>query len=195
MPDELARRLVAGHLAAQQRTLDLVAAQLAALLGQLPDLGDDSAARYVAAAVPVVVTGQARAAHLAAGFARSLAPVRAELPVELDVAEVAVTAETAWLASPIVVGRRELADGAGWAAALALAASKAKGYASGDLHVAQRFGLDRGARATGSRARFRKSLAGDACSWCRNVSTTLYRQASSVPFHEHDACSVEPVYD
>lgn len=189
-------RVVAAHLAQQTRVRDLVALQLALLLEQLPALDDPSRDLYVAAAVPVVATGQRRAAELAAGFARAVAPRLDERPAALDVDRILVTGETAWLGSPILVARRQLADGGSFADAITLAASKARGYATGDLQVAARYGLERGAAATGARVRgYRKSLAGDACPWCRDVSGRLYRQASSVPFHEHDACSVEPVYD
>lgn len=193
---DLVRRLTAQHVASQGRILEVVAARLAAQLAQLPDLSDESSTLYVASAVPVIVAGQRRAAAVAAGFARAIAPKREDgRPLELAAVPV-VTAETAWVASPIIVGRRELGAGASWGAAIALAASKAKGYTAGDLAVAQRYGIEQGAHSTGSTVHgFAKSPAGNACPWCVVVSDTVYRDASSVPFHENDACSVEPVFD
>lgn len=196
-PAELVSRYVAQHRDAQGRLLDVVAGRLALELGRLPDLSDDARDAYVAAAVPLVAAGQRRSATLAAGLARAIAPKRDEgPPLELALDDVTVTAETAWLTSPIIVARRELGDGASWAAAIALAASKARGYTAGDLAVASRHGLELGARSSGARVRgYRKVLAGGACAWCRDVSSGVYGSASSVPFHAHDACSVAPVFD
>lgn len=197
LPGALEDRLRSQHVLAQGRVLAAVAIRLEAELARLPNLSPEAADVYVAAAVPTVAAGQRRAATLAAGFARALAPtVDRSRPLELELETVAVTADTAWIHSPIIVGRRELGAGATWAAAIALAAVKAKGYASGDLAVAQRHGLERGARSTGARvAGYRKALAGGACAWCRDVAGTLYALPSNVPFHEHDACSVVPVFD
>lgn len=196
-PAELVDRLHVRHRDAQGRLLDVVARRLELELARLQNLSDEQRDLYVARAVPLIVAGQRRAATLAAGYARAIAPTRdPQLPVELAVDEVAVTAETAWVASPIIRARAELAAGAAWTAALAVAASKARGYVSGDLAVAQRHGLERGAASTGARLRgYRKVLAASACPWCRDVADGVYARASSVPFHERDACSVAPVFD
>lgn len=196
VPRHLVERLTQQHRVAQGRLLAVVAGQLAGRLSQLPDVSDESRDAYVAGAVPLIVAGQRRAATYAAAFARAIAPAvdpAGRLDLQLD--ELVVTAETAWVASPIIVARRELGAGSSWGAALELAATKAKGYTSGDLAVAQRHGITRGAASTGAELDgYRKVLAGGACAWCRDVSGGLYRSADSVPFHEHDACSVEPVY-
>ena len=202
LPAELVERLHERHRLAQNRLLDATAALLDVRLRRLEDLGDEQAALYVADAVPVVARGQQRAAELAAGYVRVIAtsdPERRQRPLELE--PELVTPETPWMLSPIIRARRELAvtelEGPdAWTAALGIAVAKMRGYVSGDLATAQRHGLERGADASGLRVRgYRKQLSGTACSWCRDVSQTVYALPSNVPFHERDACSVAPVLD
>lgn len=196
LPAELRERLHERHVLTQRQLVDLTARRVALELGRLPNLSPEAEQAYVAAAVPLIAAGQRRSATVAAAYARAVAPdvdPRAALELQLD--DVVVTADTAWVASPIIRARAELAGGAAWAAALAVAASKARGYVSGDLAVAQRHGLERGARSTGRDVRYRKAVVGDACAWCRAVASTLYALPSNVPFHERDGCGVEPVYD
>jgi hypothetical protein len=189
-------RLHATHRQRQQQTQATVGAMLARLVRALPDLSDDAAELYVARAVPVIVAGQRNAAALAAGYVRAAAPtLRRDRPPDLSLGALAVTAETPWVASPIIRGRAKLAQGLAWAEALDAAGAYAGELASGDLQRAMRFGLDAGADAVGARVRWRKELSGGACPWCVTVAAGSYTSADSVPFHEHDRCSVAPEFD
>lgn len=198
LPPELELRLHEQHRLAQTRLADATALLLAARIARLEALGDEQLEQYVAGAVPVVVAGQTRSAALAAGYVRTLAPPTRERrpPLELELGDIAVTAETPWLASPIIRARTELSRGGTWEQSLAVAATRARGYVYGDLAVAQRFGLERGGRSAGREpSGYRKHLAPSACAWCSAVSQTVYALPSNVPFHERDRCSVSPVFD
>lgn len=197
-PDPRRDRLTVLHRDRQRAVTAAVGARLAAALRNLPDVSDESSARYVAQAVPVIVAGQRTAATLAAGYVRALAPATGPLerPVDLTLGDLAVTADTAWVASPIIRARAKLAAGNTYLAAIDAAASYAEGLASGDLAVAQRLGLEAAAGASGAGVRgWVKEADGAACRWCQDVAQGVYSSAESVPFHDNDRCSVAPLFD
>ena len=77
------------------------------------------------------------------------------------------------------------------------AGSYAGELGSGDLHAAERGGLDEAAR-TGTRriVGWRKELSTEPCPWCVTIAAGggRYRRADTVPFHARDRCGVAPVF-
>jgi hypothetical protein len=149
----------------------------------------------------IVAGAQVRSAQVAIAYMSLVVPFDRTRPTPtaasaIAAAGVAVTAASPVARSPILRLWHLIDDGAGEAEAKLAASSYADELASTDLHVAQRAGLESGARAGHRRIDgWRKDLSADACDWCRLVAGRTYRSADSVPFHSRDNCSVAPVLE
>jgi hypothetical protein len=185
------------HRRAQRRLYDQVAATLAALIDALQDPRAQTAMDiYNRAATRTVGGGQRRAAQLAFAYLATLAPPVQPASVERALRGVLVDSGSAVARSPILNLWSALDEGTPVAQAKQAAGSYAGALASNDLAVAERGGLDEGARASGERiVGWRKELDPNCCDWCQQVADErVYRSADSVPFHERDRCSAAPVF-
>lgn len=187
------------HHVRQRAIATVVYERLGAILRSLTDLSEESLARYQQEAYPTVRGGQRVAADTAAAYTSMLGG-RAVRPVNVDGALLAsgalIEPDARSLVAPVLRARSLVAEGAVMAAAVVTAGGYAAGLASGDLQTAVRVGAEEGAGASGLRVRgWTKALSGDACSWCQTVAADTYRSADSVPFHQNDNCTVEPVLD
>jgi hypothetical protein len=194
--------LDARHRESQQTLSGEVSLRLSGVLLGLPDLGEESLARYAASAFPLVLGGQRASAGLAASYVLAMFPAarRSGRQVVVDPGGAlarsgkAVTQDSPVVVSPILRARSLLAEGARPIEAMQSASSYAEALSSGDLQAAQRVGIEEGAQATGARVvGYRKELSATACSWCRKVGGRTYRSSESVPFHQRDNCAVAPV--
>ena len=192
---ELDRR----HRFAQQALGERVGQALAKVIVELPDPeAQEAIERYLSRAVPLVAGGQRRAAALALAYVRKLsppAPGKLVPTVDRAVAGHLVTAESPVATSPILRLWGRLNEGDSLETAQAAAASYAEALATGDLQVAQRLGLEEGARAGAREVQgWSKELSGEACDWCQEIAGQVYRSADAVPFHDRDRCAVAPAF-
>ena len=174
---------------------------LAALLLAIRDPSSDEAFELYAAQAATVVGGaQRRSALFAIAYLAQLSPPARETPpatVDRALTGTAVTAASPVARSPMLRLLARLKDGDDELLARQAAGSYAGALATGDLHAAERGGLDEGARAGRRQIRgWRKELSVDPCPWCVTIASGggRYRRAETVPFHERDRCGVAPVF-
>jgi hypothetical protein len=187
------------HRLAQQALGERVGQTLAKVIVELPEpLEQEAMERYLARAVPVVAGGQRRAAALGIAYLRELSPpARGKLPPTVDraLSGQLVTADSPVATSPVLRLWGRVNEGDSLGVAQAAAASYAGALAIGDLQVAQRLGLEEGARAAEREVTgWAKELSGDACDWCQEIAGQVYRSADAVPFHDRDRCAVAPAF-
>lgn len=78
------------------------------------------------------------------------------------------------------------------------AGAVASQLAEGDLHAAERTGLDAGARAAHERdLRWALNTNPEACDWCEMIAEGgfRYHEAETVPFHQNCRCSPIPQFE
>lgn len=149
---------------------------------------------YNRAAAPVVAGGQHRAAQLAVAYIATQAQPRSTPALGVALRDLIVTRASPVTRSPILRLWSLIDDGHAVAEAQGAAGSYAEALASNDLQVAERAGLNEGARVAGERVvGWRKALDPGCCAWCQRLAVGTYRSAESVPFHERDRCSVAPI--
>ena len=184
------------HRRVQRRLDEVTGAKLAAIIAALPDpTTQEGMNAYNVAAAKLVAGGQHRSARLALAYMASRRAFVEAPDVARALAPVLVTRESPVTRSPILRIMGLAAEGVAIALAVEQAGAYASSLVSNDLQVAERAGLDEGARASGEEiVGWRKSLAANACGWCRSASHRVYSDADRVPFHENDHCSVEPVF-
>jgi hypothetical protein len=184
------------HRVQQERLAHGVARRLGGMLRGLPDLAQPSVVAYHDGALVLVLGGQHTSANLAAGY--TAARSRRRL-LDVDVVNalarsgVLVTTDSRSLVAPVLRARHLVAEGAELAAALENAAGYAAALSSNDLQAAQRVGLAEG--AGDGVVGWRKLVGPDACQWCNLTADTVYADPDSIPFHDNDRCSVEPVLE
>jgi hypothetical protein len=196
------------HRTAQERLAAETARRLAALIGALPEPGEQAAMdAYAPAAARVVAGGQHKAATLGMAYVGRLAPRapgKAAPTAERALAGVLVDETSPVARSPVLRMWKRLGEGVDVTEAKREAASYAEELGSNDLQVAERGGLQEAARASGRKIKgWRKVLSSSPCEWCRSVAgaegssgqSGRYHQADSVPFHERDQCGVAPVFE
>lgn len=185
------------HRDAQARLADLVETRLGAILDALEAPMEQSGFdAYSRAATLTVAGGQRQAAQLAIAYVARGAPLVRPPSAVRAIEPVRVTAESPVTRSPMLRLWGQVAEGVAFADALASSRGFAAELASRDMLVAQRAGLDEGASASGRQiVGWRKELSGSACDWCQMVAEGSYGSADAVPFHEHDLCSVSPIYE
>lgn len=176
----------------------MLATRLQGLIFALPDAPgeQDAMVAYNAAAAIVVAGGQHRAAQLALAYIGRQATARTTPSIGDALRPVLVTRESAVARSPVLRLWALLGEGATTVDAKTAASSYADALGSNDLQVAERAGLDEGARVADAHiVAWRKVLDPGCCEWCHKTSTRTYRSADSVPFHERDRCSAAPVLE
>jgi hypothetical protein len=188
------------HRQAQIRLAGTVSARLAAILTTIPEIQSQQAMEtYSGEAARLVAGGQHRSAQLALAYVIKLSPpAPGKLPPTVDRALQGKLVDTysPVATSPMLKVWGLMAEGEEEALARAAGASHADGLASGDLQVAQRSGLEEGARAGARPIKgWAKQLSGSACEWCREVAGQVFSDPDSVPFHQRDRCSVGPVFN
>jgi hypothetical protein len=198
----VAERADVVHRRAQLALADRVSLALANLIASLPDPeSQDAIELYAPSAARIVAGGQERAARFSIAYVAQLAArssVKSPPTTERALASVLVSSESPVARSPILRLWGLRADGEALDEATRRASSYAGELATGDLQVAQRAGLEEGARASAKNVRgWRKELSADACEWCRKIASGggRYRSAETVPFHARDHCSVAPVFE
>jgi len=201
--------LDAQHLARQQAIQAGVARGLRVLLVAMPDLSQPALDAYVDGAFPVVAGGQRAAGDTGAAYMRVIAAARArargrrlrpvrpgDVEAALLKAGVLVQPDSRSLVAPVLRARALEAEGQAMPFAIDQASSYAAALSSNDVQAAQRVGLSEGASSAGLTVHgWRKSVAGDACSWCNAIADAVYDDPEAIPFHEWDKCGVEPALD
>jgi hypothetical protein len=172
-----------------------------ALLIRLPDPSSEAAfTLYEREATRLVGGAQRRSATFAMAYLAGLSPLspRREPPTLARALEgVAVNAASPVARSPVLRLLARLHEGDEELLARRVAGSYAGELGTGDLHAAQRGGLDEAARAGDRVIRgWRKELSPEPCAWCVTIASGggRYPRADTVPFHARDHCSVAPVF-
>ena len=172
-----------------------------AVLLRLPEPSSAEAfGLYEATAVRLVGGAQRRSATFAMAYVAGLSPpspMREPPTTERALAGVAVNAASPVARSPVLRLLARLKEGDPELDARRAAGSYAGALGSGDLHVAERGGLDEAARAGTRRiVGWRKELSPEPCPWCVTIASGggRYRRADTVPFHQRDRCGVAPVF-
>jgi hypothetical protein len=185
----------------QERLAETLEAALMGLLLRLPEPAtEDAFERYARQAVRLVGGAQHRSATFAMAYVAQLsppAPLRPPPTTDRALAGTAVTAASPVARSPVLRLLARLKDGDDELVARQAAGSYAGALGTGDLHAAERGGLDEAARAGTRRITgWRKELSVDPCPWCVTIASGggRYRRAETVPFHERDRCGVAPVF-
>jgi hypothetical protein len=189
------------HRLAHERLSTALEHALMALLLRLPDPSSEAAfALYAAQSTRLVGGAQRRSATFAMTYLAQLSPPAATVePPSVDRAlhGVAVTLESPVARSPVLRLLARLKDGDDEPLARRAAGSYAGELGTGDLHAAQRGGLDEAARAGTREIRgWRKELSPEPCEWCATIASGggRYHRADTVPFHPRDHCGVAPVF-
>jgi hypothetical protein len=188
------------HRQAQDNLAGAVSVRLQAILLAIPDIQTQEAMEaYSSQAARLVAGGQHRSAQLALAYvARLSPPAPGKLPPSVDRALRGKLVDTysPVATSPMLKVWGLMEEGEEETVARQIGASHADGLSSGDLQVAQRSGLEEGARAGRRPIRgWAKQLSGGACEWCREVAGQVFSAPDGVPFHQRDRCSVGPVFD
>ena len=156
----------------------------------LPDLTDEAGDQAVAQVVPIVGGAQNVTAALHANYVSQVVGMVVSTP------EVATLIDRAqWNRSPLIQARRLVGEGFTLEEARAQAAARAAQVHSGDVLRARRDATDAlgyGVETTRP-VRWAKVPQPDACSWCRLVSTRLYRRSDGLPAHLNDRCGLNAV--
>lgn len=171
------------------------------LLLRLPEPSSEEAfALYEREATRLVGGAQRRSAAFAMAYVAQLSPPSTVLEPptpERALAGVAVTAASPVARSPVLRLLARLKEGEEETLARRSAGSYAGELGSGDLHAAERGGLDEAARAGTRRIRgWKKELSPNPCPWCVTIASGggRYHRADTVPFHPRDRCGVAPVF-
>ena len=186
------------HRFVQERLSKALEAALMAVLLRLPEPSSEAAfERYAAEALRLVGGAQQRSALFAMAYVAQLSPQREPPAADRALDGVGVTAVSPVTRSPLLRLLARLKDGDDELLARQAAGSYAGELGSGDLHAAERGGLDEAAR-TGTRriVGWRKELSPEPCKWCTTIAAGggRYRRAETVPFHARDRCGVAPVF-
>jgi len=189
------------HRFVQERLSTALEAALMAVLLRLPEPSSDAAfGLYERHALRLVGGAQRRSASFAMAYVAGLSPpspLTDPPSTERALAAVAVDAGSPVARSPVLRLLARLADGDDELVARRAAGSYAGELGSGDLHAAERGGLDEAARAGTRRiVGWRKELSPNPCPWCVTIASGggRYRRADTVPFHPRDRCSVAAVF-
>ena len=189
------------HRFVQERLQDALQTALMGLLLRLPDPSTEQAfERYAREALRLVGGAQHRSAMFAMAYVAQMSPLRdtgTPPTPERALDGKLVTAVSPVTRSPVLRLLARLKDGEEELLARQSAGSYAGELGSGDLHAAERGGLDEAARAGARRITgWRKELSVDPCPWCVTIAQGggRYRRAETVPFHPRDRCGVAPVF-
>jgi hypothetical protein len=180
----------------QNRIHQTTSDQLAALMASLPNPpGGGAIDAWATAALPIVQAGQVNASQMAITYVAGLlhAGRYPRLPAAATVAAPTLaTTESPVARAPVLRYWHHLAEGMADAEARQVAGAYAGSLASGDLHAAQRAGIDAGASAYGQHVSgYRKLLAPSSCEWCQLVGAErVYNSPDTVPFHPDCRCGV-----
>ena len=163
------------------------AGQLARRWDSLADHHEGAEGRWTALAAPVVAAAQGRAVDLQAAYLGALLGSTVTFDRDEVLGKAAVN-----LREPFIAMGRALNSGEGIEAALEAGKLRAAGVGESSVHWA--------ARATNSAAEdrvvgWRRTITGNACEFCRTVSTQRYRTSDSASFgHLRCDCGVVPIY-
>ena len=185
----------------QERLSDALQAALMGLLLRLPEPSSDEAFEsYARQALRLVGGAQHRSARFAMAYVAQLSPPVPTRPLpttQRALGTTAVTPASPVARSPVLRLLARLKEGEEELLARRSAGSYAGELGSGDLHAAERAGLDEAADVGSRRiVGWRKELSTDPCPWCVTIASGggRYRRAETVPFHARDRCGVAPVF-
>lgn len=199
-PDALLVQLARAYQARQLAVRDTTAATVGGLWDRLGGPGDQAAARFVAAAVPVVAGAQAASVSLGIAYVQTYSVAATGEAETLSIDQAALIAGlrggvplSEVYQRPVITARAALADGGTLAEALKAARLRAVSTAGTDVMLAARGGthaaMARAARVVG----YRRVPDGAACKFCLLASTQRYHLSQLMPLHQRCGCTVAPI--
>lgn len=187
-------QLTSSHILAQERLRTLLSTAVGTAWSNLPGYDRHNVDEFLAAAVPLVVAGQRRAAaltevYVATHLGRTPRGVPARVGADL---RNGVPPEEVYR-RPFVQVWSALKAGTGFLDAVSGAQARAQASVEMDVQLASRAMFQDAQDAYDIEFGYQRVADGGACAFCLEVDGAYVKSADAMPLHNRCGCSLEPL--